>query len=65
MYDPKGFQGDLNTYSYSEKLSLSQKADWAYNKANEAIKAEVDEKDVQKSINKWREIFGNDFPNYG
>ncbi|WP_340156500.1 hypothetical protein [uncultured Winogradskyella sp.] len=65
VYDPKGFQGDLNTYSYSEKLSLSQKADWAYNKANEAIKAEVDEKDVQKSINKWREIFGNDFPNYG
>lgn len=65
VYDPKGLQGDLNTFSYSEKQSLSQKADWAYNKANEAIKAEVDEKDAQKSINKWREIFGYDFPSYG
>lgn len=63
--DPKGFQGDLNTFSYAEKLSISQKADWAYEKANEAIKVEVDEKDVQKSINKWREIFGPDFPTYG
>lgn len=63
--DPKGFQGDLNTFSYAEKLAISQKADWAYEKANEAIKAEVDEKDVQKSINKWRKIFGPDFPTYG
>lgn len=63
--DPKGFQGDLNTFSNAEKLSISQKADWAYEKANEAVKAEVDEKDVQKSINKWREIFGPDFPTYG
>jgi len=65
VYDPKGFQGDLNTFSDLEKKSLSEKADWAYRKADEAIKAEVDEKDVQKSINKWREIFGNDFPSYG
>ncbi|MBP6236795.1 MAG: hypothetical protein KA536_11655 [Saprospiraceae bacterium] len=64
VYDPKGFQGDLNTFSYSEKKSLSEKAEWAYNKAIEAIKAEGDEKDTQKSINKWREIFGNDFPQY-
>jgi hypothetical protein len=63
--DPKGFQGDLNYFNYSEKLAISQKADWAYEKANEAVKAEVDEKDVQKSINKWREIFGPDFPTYG
>lgn len=62
--DPKGFQGELNTFSFSEKFSISQKADWAYKKANEAINAEVNEKDTRKSINKWREIFGNDFPQY-
>jgi len=62
--DPKGLQGDINDLSYNEKVSISQKATWAYQKANEAIKAEIDEKDIQKSINKWREIFGNDFPQY-
>jgi hypothetical protein len=62
--DPKGFQGDLNTFSDTDKLSISQKADWAYQKADEAIQAEVDEKDNQKSINKWREIFGSNFPQY-
>ncbi|MFT6948573.1 MAG: hypothetical protein ACJARP_003007 [Vicingaceae bacterium] len=62
--DPKGYQGDLNTFSDAEKLSISQKANWAHQKAAEAIDAEEDEKDNRKSINKWREIFGNDFPQY-
>lgn len=62
--DPKGFQGNLNTFSYTEKQAISQKADWAYQKANEAINAEVNEKDNRKSINKWREIFGSDFPEF-
>jgi hypothetical protein len=64
VYDPKGFQGELNSFSFSEKHSISQKADWAYQKAGEAIKAEIDDKDSEKSMNKWREIFGNDFPKY-
>ncbi|WP_124980460.1 SMODS domain-containing nucleotidyltransferase [Nonlabens xiamenensis] len=63
--DPKGYQGDLNTFTYAQRLSISQKADWAYGKADEAIKAEIDEKDNKKSINKWRELFGTDFPSYG
>lgn len=63
--DPKKLQGDLNGFSYSEKIAISQKADWAYEKAKEAINAEVNEKDVRKSINKWRELFGSDFPCYG
>ncbi len=64
VYDPKSFQGDLNNFTYHEKLSISQTADWVYQKADEAIKAEVDEKDTNKSINKWRELFGSDFPKY-
>lgn len=63
-YDPKGFQGDLNAFNYTEKFSISQKADWAYQKASEAIKAETEEKDMKKSINLWREIFGSSFPQY-
>jgi hypothetical protein len=63
--DPKGYQGDLNTFTFSEKTAISKKADWAYEKAKEAVYAETNEKDQQKSINKWREIFGPDFPTYG
>lgn len=63
-FDPKGFQGDLNTFNYTEKLSISQKAEWAYQKASEAIKVETEEKDMKKSINLWREIFGSSFPQY-
>jgi hypothetical protein len=65
VYDPKGFQGDLNTFTFSEKTAISVKADWAFEKAKEAVYAETNEKDQQKSINKWREIFGPDFPIYG
>jgi hypothetical protein len=63
--DPKGYQGDLNTFTFLEKTAISKKADWAYEKAKEAVYAETNEKDQQKSINKCREIFGPDFPTYG
>ena len=63
--DPKGIQGDLNNLTYTVKQSISQKANWAYEKAIEAVNAETQEKDQQKSINKWREIFGTNFPTYG
>lgn len=63
--DPKGIQGDLNILTYIQRQSISQKANWAHNKANEAIHAETQDKDQQKSINKWREIFGTKFPTYG
>lgn len=62
--DPKGIQGNLNSLTYEQKKSISDKAQWAYNKAVEAISAETDEKNQEKAINKWREIFGNQFPKY-
>ncbi|KPH14057.1 hypothetical protein [Chryseobacterium sp. ERMR1:04] len=65
VYDPKGIQGDINNLILSEKDSVSLKADWAYNKAKDAVFAETNEKNQEKSINKWREIFGNNFPQYG
>lgn len=62
--DLKGIQGDLNKLTYFEKQSVSQKASWAYERAQEAINFETNDKDQQKAINKWREIFGSKFPKY-
>lgn len=62
--DPKGFQGDLNTLSQEEKSSISGKAKATYEKGLQAWKYETEEKNQEKSINKWREIFGDDFPKY-
>lgn len=63
--DPKGIQGDLNQLTYEQKKAISEKSRWANNKAIEATNAETQEKDQQKAINKWREIFGAKFPIYG
>lgn len=62
--DPKGIQGDLNNLSYDQQKSISDKANWAYNKAKEAVSAETQEKNQEKAITKWREIFGNKYPQY-
>jgi hypothetical protein len=62
--DPKGFQGNLNTLTYSEKTGISSKANDAYSKGYEAYKFETEEKNQSKAINKWIEIFGDKFPKY-
>lgn len=62
--DPKGIQGDLNKLSYEQKKAISDKASWAHSKAKEATNAETQEKDQEKAITKWREIFGYNFPKY-
>jgi hypothetical protein len=62
--DPKGIQGNLNNLTFGQKYSISNKANWAYDKAVEAITAETNDKDQEKAINKWREIFGTKFPIY-
>lgn len=64
VIDPKKFQGDMNTLSYDEREKISEKSKSTYEEAVEAIRIEIDEKDQKKSINKWRRIFGNDFPKY-
>lgn len=62
--DPKVFQGDLNTLSFEQKMSISARASLDYQRATEARRLET-EKDHKGSINKWREIFGNEFPANG
>ncbi|MCD8178063.1 MAG: hypothetical protein LUE98_11825 [Tannerellaceae bacterium] len=62
--DPKGIQGNINNLTWDQQKSISDKAIWAYNKAYDAVYAETQEGDQKKAINKWREIFGNNFPAY-
>ncbi|MGP2571259.1 hypothetical protein ACT4R9_10415 [Ornithobacterium rhinotracheale] len=62
--DPKNIQGDLNDLTYEQRIAISRKAKWAYKKAQEAIQAEVRDKNQEKAINKWSEIFGDKYPKY-
>lgn len=61
--DPKNIQGDLNILSWDDRVKISIKAASDHEKAVEARKFEND-KDHESSINKWKEIFGSDFPTY-
>lgn len=61
--DPKNIQGNLNNLSSEDKKKISDRAYQDYVKAFEARKLES-EKNEKDSINKWIEIFGDNFPKY-
>ena len=63
--DSKGFEFNINTLDYNQKNKLQIRAKTDYDKAIKAIDAELDEKDHKKSMNIWRDIFGDKFPYYG
>lgn len=62
--DPKGIQGDLNTFSVSERKKISESLNDIYQKSLIAISYEINDHNQKKAINKWREIFGFEFPEY-
>lgn len=62
--DPKGIQGDLNTFSYEERQKIASAMNAAYEKAMDAVYYEVTLKDQEKAIKKWGEVFGSKFPTY-
>lgn len=62
--DPKGIQGNLNTFSWYDKQKIGEALSKAYDKAVEAANLEIDNKDQKAAINKWREVLGDDFPEY-
>ena len=64
VHDSKKIQGNINNLTYEEKQKIHIRAYNDYRKAQCAIEAEVDG-NYKKSINIWREIFGDDFPKYG
>lgn len=61
--DPKKIQGNINRLTYDERTKIKNKAYSDYYKAIDARQFEHD-KDMEGSINKWREIFGEAFPKY-
>jgi len=62
--DLKGIQGNINELSISERISIQNKARTDYEKACTAVNYETTQKDMKKSIGKWGEILGSDFPEY-
>ena len=64
VYDPKGIQGDINSLSTEARQAISNRCYLDAQKVREARRLE-DDKDYENSINKWREVFGLQFPVYG
>ena len=65
VYDLKRIQGNINDLSTDDQYAVKQKAQNDYDKACAASDFEMTQKDMNKSISKWGEIFGSDFPTYG
>jgi hypothetical protein len=63
VQDPKGIQGDINNLSSEQKYKISIKATSDYKTSLEAREAETNG-EQRKSINKWRSVFGTNFPEY-
>lgn len=63
IYDPKKIQGNLNNLTFEEKYKIREKAYKDYEIAVEAI--ELEKTSHKKAIDKWIEILGCDFPEYG
>jgi hypothetical protein len=61
--DPKNIQGKINNLSEEDRQKISEKARSDRDIANEARVLE-NQGDHKRSINKWREIFGDQFPPY-
>lgn len=61
--DPKGIQGNINQFDWADRKKISDALYKAYKKAVEARSYE-DDKKQKEAINKWREVFGSNFPKY-
>lgn len=62
--DPKSIQGDINSLTTEVRQAISARCYLDAQKAAEARAFENNE-EHEKSINKWREVFGPSFPVYG
>lgn len=62
--DPKGIQGNINNFDSEDRKKISDALFTAYKRAQEAVEFEANDYNQKKSITKWREIFGSEFPKY-
>ncbi len=63
VYDPKGIQGNINNLNSEAKDKISEKARNDEIKIYEVYEFEKEQKH-KKAINKLKEVFGMEFPNY-
>lgn len=61
--DPKNIQGNINNLSWDDQTKIANRANADKQKADEARNFE-NNTDHKSSIEKWREIFGSEFPKY-
>lgn len=61
--DPKGIQGNINSMTYDERTTIKNKIARDYGIAKTAREFEQNS-DMKSSINRWREVFGSEFPKY-
>lgn len=62
--DPKGFQGNINSLSYSDRFDVQNKALNMYQICCDAY-SHKENCECEKSIKEWQKVFGSEFPNYG
>lgn len=64
VYDPKGIQGDINEVHWLDRNSIANRCveDYATAVAGREFESV---KNYRSSINKWRDIFGPEFPHFG
>lgn len=64
VMDPKGIQGDLNELDTETRDRLSLIAYMSSLSAAQAVKYERNG-EIQKAVNQWKHVFGDQFPEYG
>jgi hypothetical protein len=61
--DPKGIASNINELSFEERTKVAERADFDASTARAARQYE-NNGDHKSCINKWRDIFGDEFPEY-
>ena len=62
--DPKNIQSNINDIDYYSRYSLSEKFKKFAQLSSDARELEKEEK-LKESINAWKKVFGDNFPDYG
>lgn len=62
--DPKNIQGNINNLTSDQRARVSIKAKESYDYAIKALDFENNQKNQEKAIENWRNIFGEKFPKY-
>ncbi|MGL1103430.1 hypothetical protein ACSTLM_04475 [Vibrio parahaemolyticus] len=63
VQDPKGIQGNLNSLTFEQQVSIRKRANDDIARIQEAENYEFG--DPKRAINLWRIVFGDNFPTYG